>query len=103
MSDLPSSKPLSFQRSAYSIRKPLEQRIAAACAAMRNGLPIVLMDDHDRENEADLIAAAETLSQDVMARMIRDCSGIVCLCLDDAMIRQLDLPPMVASNQSRYG
>jgi 3,4-dihydroxy 2-butanone 4-phosphate synthase len=81
----------------------LDLRIEAASAAMRSGLPIVLMDDHDRENEADLIAAAETLSHDVMARMIRDCSGIVCLCLDDAIIRRLALPPMVAVNDSRYG
>ena len=97
------SNRLNFKRPAYSIRNPLEQRIADACEAMRNGLPIVLMDEHDRENEADLIAAAETLSHDVMARMIRDCSGIVCLCLDDAIMRQLDLPPMVAQNESRYG
>ena len=81
----------------------IDQRVETACDAMRSGLPVVLMDDDDRENEADLIAAAETLSHDVMARLIRDCSGIVCLCLDDQRIRQLDLPPMVAVNQSRYG
>ena len=80
-----------------------EKRIAAACDAMRAGLPVVLLDDDDRENEADLIAAAETLSHDVMARLIRDCSGIVCLCLDDRLIRQLDLPPMAAKNETRYG
>ena len=67
--------------------------------AMRAGLPVVLLDDADRENEADLIAAAETLSHDAMARLIRDCSGIVCLCLDDRLIRQLDLPPMAAKNR----
>src|SRR5512134_103845 len=81
----------------------LDLRIEAACAAMRSGLPIVLMDDYDRENEADLVAAAETLSHDVMARLIRDCSGIVCLCLDDTLVRQLDLPPMAAKNETRYG
>ena len=80
-----------------------EKRIAAACEAMRAGLPVVLLDDDDRENEADLIAAAETLSHDVMARLIRDCSGIVCLCLDDRLVRQLDLPPMAAKNETRYG
>ena len=79
------------------------KRIAAACDAMRAGLPVVLLDDDDRENEADLIAAAETLSHDVMARLIRDCSGIVCLCLDDRLVRQLDLPPMAAKNETRYG
>ena len=78
-------------------------RIAAACEAMRAGLPVVLLDDHDREDEADLIAAAETLSHDLMARLIRDCSGIVCLCLDDRLVRQLDLPPMTARNETRYG
>ncbi len=81
----------------------IAKRIAAACDAMRAGLPVVLLDDDDRENEADLIAAAETLSHDVMARLIRDCSGIVCLCLDDRLIRQLDLPPMAAKNETRYG
>jgi 3,4-dihydroxy 2-butanone 4-phosphate synthase len=78
-------------------------RIAAACDAMRAGFPVVLLDDETREDEADLIAAAETLSHDVMARLIRDCSGIVCLCLDDRLVRQLDLPPMVANNDTRFG
>ncbi|HEY1384082.1 MAG TPA: 3,4-dihydroxy-2-butanone-4-phosphate synthase [Dongiaceae bacterium] len=86
-----------------STSKLTAQRVAAACEAMRAGLPVVLLDDDTRENEADLIAAAETLSHDVMARLIRDCSGIVCLCLDDRLIRQLDLPPMVAKNETRYG
>jgi 3,4-dihydroxy 2-butanone 4-phosphate synthase len=81
----------------------IAKRIAAACDAMRAGLPVVLLDDDTRENEADLIAATETLSHDVMARLIRDCSGIVCLCLDDRTVRQLDLPPMVAKNETRYG
>src|SRR5919108_371387 len=80
----------------------IAKRVAAACQAMRAGLPVVLLDDESRENEADLIAAAETLSHDLMARLIRDCSGIVCLCLDDRLIRQLDLPPMAAKNETRY-
>jgi 3,4-dihydroxy 2-butanone 4-phosphate synthase len=81
----------------------LSQRVEAALEAMRSGIPAVLFDDHDRENEADLVAAAETLTHDVMARMIRDCSGIVCLCLDDSYIQRLALPPMVERNSSRYG
>jgi 3,4-dihydroxy 2-butanone 4-phosphate synthase len=62
-----------------------------------------LMDDADRENEADLIVAAEKISIDSMARMIRDGSGIVCLCLTDEKLQQLALPPMVSKNDSRYG
>ena len=79
----------------------VDRRVAAAIEAMRAGLPVVLMDDDTRENEPDLVAAAETLSHDVMARLIRDCSGIVCLCLDDRLVRQLDLPPMTAKNETR--
>jgi 3,4-dihydroxy 2-butanone 4-phosphate synthase len=81
----------------------IKQRVEAALEAMRSGIPVVLFDDDDRENEADLVAAAETLNHDVMARLIRDCSGIVCLCLDDATIQRLALPPMVERNNSRYG
>jgi 3,4-dihydroxy 2-butanone 4-phosphate synthase len=81
----------------------LNKRIEAALTALRAGIPVVLLDDDDRENEADLIAAAETLTRDVMARLIRDCSGIVCLCLDDETVRRLDLPPMAARNECRHG
>lgn len=76
--------------------------IEEAIAAFRDGRPVILMDDHDRENEADLIIPAENMTESLMALFIRECSGIVCLCLDDARIRQLELPPMVADNQSRF-
>ncbi len=78
----------------------LTQRIDAA---MRAGIPVVLFDDDERENEADLVIAAEALTHDVMARFIRDCSGIVCRCLDDTLIRRLDLPPMTPRNGCRHG
>jgi 3,4-dihydroxy 2-butanone 4-phosphate synthase len=78
-------------------------RIDAAVQAMQSGLPVIVQDDDDRENEADLIAAASNLTHDVMARMIRDCSGIVCLCLDAATVDRLQLPMMASHNESRYG
>lgn len=81
----------------------LDARIEAALAAMRAGRPVLLLDEGDREDEADLIVAAEKLTVPVMAQLIRDCSGIVCLCLTDEKVRALDLPPMVAVNDSRYG
>lgn len=77
--------------------------VAAAIAAYRAGRPVLLLDDDDRENEADLVAAAENLTVDTMAMMIRDGSGIVCLCLDETTVDALALPPMVPHNQSRYG
>jgi 3,4-dihydroxy 2-butanone 4-phosphate synthase len=81
----------------------LEGRIAAAIEATRNGTPVILLDDFDRENEADLIVAAEKLTVESMALMIRECSGIVCLCLSDDKVRALELPPMAQENGSRYG
>lgn len=81
----------------------LEGRIAAALHAMRAGIPVILLDDFDRENEADLIIAAEHINNDTMALMIRECSGIVCLCLPDDKVRALELPPMAPDNGSRFG
>ena len=81
----------------------LEGRIAAALDAMRAGIPVILLDDFDRENEADLIVAAEHITSDTMALMIRECSGIVCLCLPDDKVRALELPPMAPDTGSRYG
>ncbi|QDQ27417.1 3,4-dihydroxy-2-butanone-4-phosphate synthase [Chitinimonas arctica] len=91
----------SFQR-YFSSTTP-HSRILAALEAMRSGLPVALLDDEDRENEADLIVAAERLTVAGMAQLIRDGSGIVCLCLTEAAISQLRLPAMVSNNQSRYG
>lgn len=77
-------------------------RFKQALADMRQGRPVLLMDDFDRENEADLIVAAEKITDRSMAQMIRDGSGIVCLCLPDAALQHLQLPPMVQDNQSRF-
>jgi 3,4-dihydroxy 2-butanone 4-phosphate synthase len=82
---------------------PFSQRLGLALSALQAGRPVVLMDDFDRENEADLIVAAEKIDNASMAQLIRDCSGIVCLCLNDERLKQLDLPPMVEKNGSRYG
>jgi len=79
------------------------QRVLAALEAVRLGIPVVLMDDSDREDEADLIVAAERLTEQTMARLIRDGSGIVCLCMTDEDLRRLELPPMVQNNESAHG
>ncbi len=81
----------------------LEGRIQAALDAMRAGVPVILLDDFDRENEADLIVATDRLTVETMALMIRECSGIVCLCLTADKVRELELPPMAAANGSKYG
>src|SRR4051794_34475296 len=77
----------------------LNQRIEAAIAAMRAGIPVCMLDDHDRENEADLVVAAETLTRDVMAQLIR-AGGLVCPPLEDERLPQPGLPAMVPANDS---
>ena len=89
---------------SFTLTSPdLEGRIHAALEAMRAGVPVILLDDFDRENEADLIVATDMLSVETMALMIRECSGIVCLCLSADTVRALELPPMAPENGSRYG
>jgi 3,4-dihydroxy 2-butanone 4-phosphate synthase len=77
-------------------------RLQRAIADMRRGHPVLLVDDFDRENEADLIVAAEKLTSSSMAMLIRECSGIVCLCMPGAELDRLRLPLMVTNNESRY-
>jgi len=89
--------------SHLSQSSPMPPRLRIAVDAIRHGRAVVLVDDDDRENEGDLIVAAERLTVPMMATLIRECSGIVCLCLEDERIAQLALPPMVARNESRYG
>lgn len=79
------------------------QRLERALLALRNGHGVLVTDDEDRENEGDIIFAAEFLNKEQMAMLIRECSGIVCLCLTEDKIRQLQLPMMVQKNKSRYG
>jgi 3,4-dihydroxy 2-butanone 4-phosphate synthase len=91
---------------AAAVDRPLPNlsaRLRAAADALRAGRPVLLTDDDDRENEADLIVAASELTESVMALLIRECSGIVCLCLPPETVARLRLPPMVSRNQSRYG
>ena len=83
--------------------QPFAMRLARALHHMRLGRPVILLDDFDRENEADLIVAADKLTVPVMAQMIRDCSGIVCLCLPGPALDALQLAPMSARNGSRHG
>ena len=78
------------------------QRVERALEALRAGRGVLVADNEDRENEGDLIYAAETLTEAQMALLIRECSGIVCLCLPDEKVRELELPMMVEDNSSAY-
>lgn len=82
---------------------PVPRVLSDAFGALRAGRPILLSDDHDREDEADVIVAAELVTEETMALLIRECSGIVCLCLPEERLRRLGLHQMVENNRSRHG
>jgi 3,4-dihydroxy 2-butanone 4-phosphate synthase len=88
---------------SFSVTETEFQSVTRAIEAMRQGKGVLVTDDADRENEGDLIFAAETLTVPQMAMLIRECSGIVCLCLTEEKARSLELPPMAAVNTCRNG
>ncbi|MFC4665216.1 3,4-dihydroxy-2-butanone-4-phosphate synthase [Falsiporphyromonas endometrii] len=73
-------------------------RVEAACTCLREGRGILLVDDENRENEGDIIYPTINLTPKNMALMIRECSGIVCLCLKGSKCDELGLRPMVEEN-----
>lgn len=79
------------------------ERVEAALNSMRKGRGVLVVDDANRENEGDLIFAAETMTVDQMAFMVRECSGIVCVCIKKERAEELGLRMMVESNTSTYG
>ncbi len=70
---------------------------------LRAGRMVILVDDPDRENEGDLVMAAEKVTPEAINFMIRHGSGIVCLTLPQEKADALHLPLQVASNSSRFG
>jgi 3,4-dihydroxy 2-butanone 4-phosphate synthase / GTP cyclohydrolase II len=67
-------------------------------ADLRAGRMVVIMDDEDRENEGDLIMAAERTTPEAVAFMIRYTSGIICVPMEEEGLVRLDLPQMVQAN-----
>ena len=72
-------------------------------AEIRAGRMVILVDDEDRENEGDLVIAAEHVTPAAINFMAKHGRGLVCLTLTEARCRQLNLPPMVRDNRSPLG
>jgi 3,4-dihydroxy 2-butanone 4-phosphate synthase/GTP cyclohydrolase II len=72
-------------------------------ADLKQGRMVVLVDEEDRENEGDLVLAADCVTPESINFMARHARGLVCLTLTEERCRQLGLEPMVASNRSAMG
>src|ERR1700734_2482428 len=76
--------------------------IPAVVAELRAGRMVLILDDEDRENEGDLIMAAEHVTAESMAFMIRHSSGIICVPMEEEWLLRLELPQMVGTNNDSY-
>jgi 3,4-dihydroxy 2-butanone 4-phosphate synthase/GTP cyclohydrolase II len=77
-------------------------RIEEVIRDIRAGKMIILVDDEDRENEGDLCMAAEAVTPEAINFMARFGRGLICLTLDRAQVKKLNLPMMVEKNKSPY-
>src|SRR5436305_11102860 len=77
--------------------------VERAIADIAAGKPVVVVDDADRENEGDLIFAAEMATPELVAFMVRYTSGYICVPLTEEDCDRLELPPMYHTNQDKRG
>ncbi len=73
---------------------PVEQAIRDIAA----GRPVVVVDDEDRENEGDLVIAAEKATPEIVAFMMSECRGLICAPMESDELERLELPQMVEDN-----
>ncbi|MGW2181608.1 bifunctional 3,4-dihydroxy-2-butanone-4-phosphate synthase/GTP cyclohydrolase II [Streptomyces sp. NPDC001732] len=73
---------------------PVEQAIRDIAA----GRPVVVVDDEDRENEGDLVVAAEKATPEIVAFMMSECRGLICAPMENDELERLELPQMVGRN-----
>ncbi|WP_432092433.1 bifunctional 3,4-dihydroxy-2-butanone-4-phosphate synthase/GTP cyclohydrolase II [Streptomyces sp. bgisy100] len=78
---------------------PVERAIADIAA----GRPVVVVDDEDRENEGDLVVAAEKATPEIVAFMMSECRGLICAPMEGPDLDRLDLPQMVETNTESMG
>src|SRR5690349_8796463 len=77
--------------------------ITEIIAAVKAGEIVILVDDEDRENEGDLVFAAEFVSPEKINFLARHGRGLICMPITESHAERLGLRPMVAQNRSRHG
>ncbi len=85
-------------QTASSLLSPIDEIIAEISA----GRMVILVDEEDRENEGDLLIAAEHITPEVINFMVTHCRGLVCLTLTEERCRQLGLTQMARDNRSQF-
>ncbi len=78
-------------------------KIEDAIAEIQAGRMVIVVDDEDRENEGDIVVAAEKLSEDQVGFMVRYCSGIICVPMESQRLEELNLPLMISQNSESMG
>ena len=78
------------------------EAIERALADLKAGKAVVVIDDEDRENEGDLIFAAEMATPELVSFMVRYTSGYICVALTEGECDRLDLPPMHHNNADGF-
>jgi len=84
-------------------KHPATEAVNHLLEELRQGRPVILVDDEDRENEGDLIMAAEHVTPEWVNFMLRECRGLLCVALTEERAKALDLPLMVERNQDPQG
>jgi 3,4-dihydroxy 2-butanone 4-phosphate synthase/GTP cyclohydrolase II len=77
-------------------------RVEKALEELRRGRMVILVDDADRENEGDLVLAAQFVTPEAINFMAKHARGLICLSLTEQQVKQLGLTMMVNENQSTY-
>ncbi len=76
-------------------------KIEDAIEDFRQGKPIVVADDEDRENEGDLLCSAQCVTPEIINFMAKECRGLICLAISDEIAKNLELPQMVENNTEK--
>lgn len=92
---MPPIDPERLEEARASVRRAVER--------LARGQMVIMVDDEDRENEGDLVIAAQFVTPEAINFMAKYGRGLICLALDGAIVDRLGLPLMVPDNQSKFG
>jgi len=98
----PAIESLTIRTHAGDDAAPAFDAVPAAIRAIERGEFVIVVDDADRENEGDLIIAADAVTPEALAFMVRHTSGLICVSMPGRVLDRLRLPPMVQQNDEPF-